>query len=530
VIICAFLQANSLRGEETVLTFLQLGVLAAVLSATMLSSAIAHTVRGAGASGHSQNMLTLAATNRPHFLSRIQDQAKQAAALFESGQQAHQKGDLDKAIELYTQALKRDPELWQAEFQRGAAYFSQNKLNEAKSSLLRVVEQLKAFADAPELRQINARVQTTLGEIALAAAKPDEAEPAFRRALTLNPQAARAHAGLAELLLANNKPAEAIAAAQAALAAGDDRAATFALLGVAQSLTGKHDDALPNLNEALKREPKNAPALLYRAEAFIAKNRLNDAIADLRAALTIEPTLRTRLRLAAALAQTKQFDEANKLYQEVLQEDPANTEARAALAAAMIEAGKGSEAIAQLESLIKAESNRAPLRAQLAELYLPTQPEKALAEYEVAAKLEPNQPGHQIGIGSALVKLRRFQEAVTLLRPLVAQNLKDDVAYFAHTNLATALFELDDFPNAAREFVWVLNYQSQRGDQRRTAITLYFLGICFDKLGDYEQALKAYEQFLALATATNQLEIDKVKLRLPVLQRQLKEGKGKRKP
>jgi tetratricopeptide (TPR) repeat protein len=290
------------------------------------------------------------------------------------------------------------------------------------------------------------------------------------------------------------------------------------------------DDALPSFDEALKREPKNALALLYRAEVFIAKTRLNEAIADLRAALAIEPSPRTRLRLAAALAQTKQFDEATKLYQEVLKEDPANTEARTALAAAMIEAGKGSEAIAQLESLIKAEPNRAVLRAQLAELYLPTQPEKALEQYQAAAKLEPNQPSHQIGIGSALVKLRRFQEAVTVLRPLVAQNLKDDIAYFAHTNLATALFELDDFPNAAREFIWVLNYQSRRGDQKRTAITLYFLGICFDKLGDYEQALKAYEQFLALATADNQLEIDKVKLRLPPLQRQIKEGKGKRKP
>lgn len=459
-----------------------------------------------------------------------QEQAKPAAALFDAGQQAHQKGELEKAIELYGQALKRDPELWQAELQRGAAYFSLNKLDEAKAALLHTLEQLKAFADAPELRQITARVYTMLGEIALAAAKPDEAEASFRRALEFNPQAARAQAGLAEVLLARNKPAEAVTAAQAALTAGDNRAATFALLGVAQTLTRKYDEALPSLNEALKREPKNALALRYRAEVLIAQNKWSEAIADLRAAVTLEPNTRTRLRLAAALTQSKQFDEAQRLYQDVLQEDPGNSEARTALAAAMIESGKGAEAIAQLESLIKAEPHRAALQAQLAELYLPTQPERALAAYQAAAKLEPNQPSHQIGIGSALVKLRRFQDAVAVLRPLAAQNLKDDLAYFAHTNLATALFELDDFPNAAREFVWVLNYQSRRGNQQRAAIALYFLGICFDKLGDYEQALKAYEQFLALATADNQLEIDKVKLRLPPLQRQLKEGKQKRKP
>src|SRR5262249_13553214 len=179
--------------------------------------------------------------------------------------------------------------------------------------------------------------------------------------------------------------------------------------------------------------------------------------------------------------------------------------------------------------LIKADPNRADLRAQLAELYLPTQPEKALEQYGAASKLDPSQPSHQIGMASAFVKLRRFQEAVALLQEVIAKNPKDDLAYFAHTNLGTALFELHDFQNAAREFVRILDYQRIRGDQKRGAITLYFLGICFDKLGDYEQALKAYLQFLAIASADNQLEIDKVNLRLPSLRRQIKEGKGNRK-
>jgi predicted Zn-dependent protease len=122
------------------------------------------------------------------------------------------------------------------------------------------------------------------------------------------------------------------------------------------------------------------------------------------------------------------------------------------LTVALIESGKGDEAISQLESLIKTEPNRADLRAQLGELLMAKSPEKALEQYQAAAKLEPSQPNHRIGVGSALVKLRRFQEAVNLLRETLAQNPKEEVAYFAHTNLATAHFELDDFANAAREF------------------------------------------------------------------------------
>jgi tetratricopeptide (TPR) repeat protein len=143
-----------------------------------------------------------------------------------------------------------------------------------------------------------------------------------------------------------------------------------------------------------------------------------------------------------------------------------------------------------------------------------------------AAKIELSQIAHQIGVAASLVKLGRFQEAVGVSRRALAQNPKEDVAYFARTNLATALFKLDDFPSAASEYLRIFDYQRKRGDRKRTAITLYFLGICFDKLGDYEQALKAYEQFMALASADNQLEMDKVNLRLPSLRRQIKAGKG----
>lgn len=463
---------------------------------------------------------------------QTQDKTQEAAALFESAQTAHQAGDLAKAVELYGKALELDPELWQAEYQRGGAYFSLGKLAEAKGSMTRVTELLAQYPASDQVKQVLARVQTTLGEIALAESKPDDAEKAFRRAIEVNSQTARAHSGLAEVLLAANKHTDAIAEAKAAIAAGDDRAATFALLGVALTATNKLDEALPALNEALKREPKNALALGYRAEVFIAKNRPNEAAADLRAALAIEPKPQTRLRLALLQAQAKQFNEAIALFQEVLKEDPSNADARVGLTGALIESGQADNAIAQLEQLIKAEPTRAVLHAQLAELYLPKQPDKALEQYRAAAELEPKNANHQVGMASAMVKLRKFQEAVDVLKPVLDANPREDIAYFAHTNLATALFELDDFPNAAREFLLILNYQSKRGDQKRAAISLYFLGICFDKLGDYEQALKAYEQFMTLASPDNQLEIEKIKLRLPSIKRQIEKGqsKVKRKP
>jgi hypothetical protein len=60
----------------------------------------------------------------------------------------------------------------------------------------------------------------------------------------------------------------------------------------------------------------------------------------------------------------------------------------------------------------------------------------------------------------------------------------------------------------------------------------YFIATAHDYLGEYEPALAEYESFLASADpTTNQLEIEKIKLRLPSLRRQIKLGQGvKREP
>ena len=98
--------------------------------------------------------------------------------------------------------------------------------------------------------------------------------------------------------------------------------------------------------------------------------------------------------------------------------------------------------------------------------------------------------------------------------------------FVAHANLATALYELKSFAEAIREYQWLLKSKPD------TVVAYLFIATAHDKIGEYEDALAAYQIFLARADAkTNELEIEKVKLRLPSLQRQIKLGQGvKRKP
>ena len=102
----------------------------------------------------------------------------------------------------------------------------------------------------------------------------------------------------------------------------------------------------------------------------------------------------------------------------------------------------------------------------------------------------------------------------------------DPQNYAAHANLATALYESKRYAEAVPEYEWILAAKPE------IAVAHYFIATAHDYLGEYPQALASYEKFLAAAAAgTNQLEIDKVKLRLPSLRRQIQLGEGaKKKP
>src|ERR1044071_8433156 len=63
------------------------------------------------------------------------DDAADPVRLFERGQSAHSRGDLEKALAFYEQALKVRPEFPEAEFQRGNALASLGKVTEAEAAL-----------------------------------------------------------------------------------------------------------------------------------------------------------------------------------------------------------------------------------------------------------------------------------------------------------------------------------------------------------------------------------------------------------
>ncbi len=488
-------------------------IISAIISSWACSALLVAAVL---ATTHACRTVTLAQTDDV-----FSDSAADPLKLFERGQNAHARGDLLKALGFYDEAIKVRPEFAEAEFQRGNVLSSLGRLAESEESLRRAIE----------LRKDWSLPYTALGTLLVRLNRDAEAEPLLRRAIQLDSQNSLALRVLADTRLRAGDTKEALQLARRATNDPETPLATWTLRAQAERLTGDKVGALASLDHILNIEPLNLLALLERAEIRIADGDMARALEDLKAA---EPLIKEERanssRLAAAYERVGRPEEARRIALSAglikSETDSSNDALKVVGTPGEIEAANSEDptmARAALEKLLQKNPDNAMLLARLGDSYRTADPTRSLDFYRRATRIQPGNAGYATGYSSALVQARRFPEAVAILRRVI-NSTPDN--YVAHANLATALYRLKQYPDALEEYQWLLKAKPD------LAVAHYFIATAHDYLGEYEDALTAYELFLVAADAkTNQLEIDKVKLRLPSLRRQIKLGEGaKRKP
>ena len=442
--------------------------------------------------------------------------------LFERGQNAQAKGDLSRALALYEGALRLRPEFAEAEYQRGIALVALDRAPEAE----------KAFAHAIELKKEWVLPHSALGTLLARAERDKQAEPVLRRAMQLGARDSVTLDSLSTVRSRAGDKEEALALARAATDDDTASASTWAWRGALERATGNNDAALGSINHALQMEPNYIAALKERAELRLDAADYPHAIEDLKTALSVKPgDKEISVQLAHAYELAKKPDEAQRIYERLGSEvagpgvtpGPAqsgNITNVAGTAEDIAAANSDDPKAAQpaLEKLIVANPKNAKLFARLGEVTRRSDPQKSAEAYRRANEIDPANPKYAAGYAAALVQLRRFAEAESILRRVIA-NAPDE--YAAHANLALALYEMKRFTEALPEYEWLAAARPE------IAATYFFIATAHDNLGEYEQALDAYEKFLARADPTNnKLDIEKVNLRLPRLRDQISRGQG----
>jgi len=442
--------------------------------------------------------------------SQEEDEQDEAVAIFNRGQNAHEKGDIVGALKFYDQAIRLAPEFPEAEYQRGNALLALGKSSDAE----------KAFRRAVELRADWTLPMTNLGLIFVATSRFAEAEKVLTKSIEMDERNFPAYVALAELRLKTRAAPDVLKSLliklQTLTAKVNSPASVWASRAALERALGDAPSAKTSLSRALAVEPKNKSALMERAEIAVSEGDFGSALEISRTLARLSPNSPDVKFLQARIhAATGKTDEAIKILDSIADPSPEVTTTRASIIA------NGSVNVSDLEKQLIKDTKNAVVLGRLCGLLRAENPPKALDYCRRANEAEPQNLNHAVGFGAALVQAKQFDGAVTVLKRIV-QIAPDN--FTARANLATALFQLKRFPEAKIEYQWLVEKKPD------LPIAYYFLAIIHDNLEEYLDSMANYQQFLKIADAVEfKLEIEKVNLRLPSLQKQIKEKKGKRK-
>lgn len=433
-----------------------------------------------------------------------------AVELFNQGQDAHSKGDFAGAIDLYDKALKIVPEFAEAEYQKGNAFLSLGKKAEAEA----------AFRRAVELRSDWTLALAGLGTLLERRGEYSEAEKLLNKAILIDSSSFPAYSALVELKIKTRASTEILKQLLEKVRTFTARVnASAMMLSTKASLEnaiGDNAAAKKTIDRALAQDPNNKTALYLKADIAIAEGdvvlgeELIKAISKIDANSDDLKMLRARV-----FVEKGQNQEATKMLSSL----SAQTTESKMLSEKLALSNEQSPDI--LEKALSSKPNDAFLLGRLCAVYRSTVPEKSVDYCKRALNADPKNINYAIGYGAALVQAKRYDEAIDILRNL--SEISPDNSTI-HANLATALFQSKRFAEAKPEYQWLTSHEPV------PPVAYFFLAICHDQLGEYLDAAANYNLFMKSADPVkNQMEIDKVNLRLPLLQKDIKRTGGKSK-
>ena len=226
--------------------------------------------------------------------------------------------DLNKAIELFNQAIDKDPNYALAYVGLADSYSLLTIYSDARPR--DAFPRAKAAATkALEIHETLAEAHNTLAYVYECYDwnwKAAEAE--FKRALELNPNYATAHFWYGELLMYFGRFEESIREMKRALELDPVSLVINASLGNTYLIAQQPDQALAQLHKTLEMEPSFAITRLILGRVYIAKNKLFEAIDELKKARELSGNaVMMAASLGMAYAKAGKLEEAKGILEEL---------------------------------------------------------------------------------------------------------------------------------------------------------------------------------------------------------------------
>ncbi|MBU8899840.1 tetratricopeptide repeat protein [Corallococcus sp. M34] len=201
-------------------------------------------------------------------------------------------GRLDEAIDMYSAAMRMDPNYSEYYNERGGLYLQAGRYEESERDLLRAIELSPPYLE----------VWTNLGQCYRHMGRPQDAAQAFTRALEFNPRVAQALSGRGHAYEALGQVELALKDYEVSLGLNPAQPLVHASRAVLRYEAGQLEAAVEDLNQAITLAPKMADLYQNRAVALRDLGRADEAARDWRMYLELSPEAPDRAEVEAQLA------------------------------------------------------------------------------------------------------------------------------------------------------------------------------------------------------------------------------------
>ncbi len=357
---------------------------------------------------------------KPKSAPPIADNALTTPVLYHllSGEIAGQRGQFKLAVGHYMEALRRAPDPQVAERTARIAVFARDDKSALEASQIWV----ELEPDNLEAHQVTAALLVRTGQSDAALVHFETILSATRN----GKNAERKGFMLIVALLSKEQDKQATMAVMDKLVADrqQNSAALYANSHLAL-LVGELDKAAINIDKTLSLEPDWIDAHLLQANILIRQGHSAEALKKLATATADYPDeIKLRLYYARKLIDEKQYEQARRQFNEVLDREPEHADALYAIGLLGLQVRKLDEAQASFEKLLKLGKRTDEANYYLGEMYdIKKQPEQAIKHY-LGVKKNPQHIDAQIRIASLLAGMGKMDEARDQLRRVHAPNLE----------------------------------------------------------------------------------------------------------
>ena len=277
------------------------------------------------------------------------------AALFSKAQRLTDKGEFEKAISVYSQIIRNNPESYTAYASRGLLY-ERLKAKDAEQ-----LKKNKEMAERDYTRALNLNYQhpeiiNNLAALMIDQGRYEEAILQLNLALMLQPDYFMALMNRAIAESQTGRLADALADFDHADAVRPHTSLVFLNRGIAEYESGLYASALQDFATVIELEPNNPRAYMERGRTFIKMGYFQNAMDDLQKSIALKPDYAMPYYYAAELLFNK-----------------ASTE----------------EAIAYAEQAKAYAPNYAPIYDMLGDMLALSSPVEATQHYLAARRLDP---------------------------------------------------------------------------------------------------------------------------------------------